>query len=254
MILKMKIYDTVIVGSGYASLGYAMTHPRCLIVEERESCDNSFSLTLRSFKKEEYTPTTEAGRRLEEKLVHLGLLSDGMMNASGLECALCEQILDAKVEVLIRTRIISTERVGELYRLRIINGGGITSVLTRRILDTCAVLDRFSLTALFTSKNPERDIPTLLASFPGATCERAFYRDRYALHVPSELDGDPHALCAQVYRTWCAADHGACLIYVAPVLSAEAQEMGNPLCDACYTDPVAAIDAGAKYAEHGGAI
>lgn len=248
----MKIYDTVIVGSGYAPLGYAMTRPDCLIVEERESCDNSLSLPLRSFKKDAYKPTTPTGSRLEKTLLDLGLIFGGMMNASGLECGLCEQILDADAEVLLRTRVISTERKGDLYRLRIINGSGITSIMTRQILDTGAPIGRFSLTALFTSDTPERDIPTILAAFPDSVCEPAFYRDRYAIHIPARSDTDPHALRAELYRTWCATDHSARLIYVAPVLAKEARIGANPLCDACYTDPVAAIDAGAKFAECGG--
>ena len=49
----MEQFDTVLIGSGYSSIGYAVGNKKTLIVEEQEIADTHFYLPLRSFR---YTP------------------------------------------------------------------------------------------------------------------------------------------------------------------------------------------------------
>lgn len=249
----MKIYDTVLLGTGFASLGYAATRGNCLIIEERENCDNAFSLPLRVFKKSEYVPTAPVAAELDKTLTDLGIVKDGDMNAPALECGLCEQILRSGVEVLLRTRVISTTRDGEIYRLRIINGEGISTVLTRQILDTGATFTPISLTALFMTAHPDTDLSVVHSLFPTATVQSAFYPDRYALTLPAHGDSAA-ALSEKIYDAWTSVDHTATLMYVSPKLSLAPSGETNPLSDWNFADPVAACDSGTTLASKGGNV
>ena len=247
----MKIYDTVLLGTGFASLGYAIARGSSLIIEERENCDNAFSLPLRGFKKQEYSPKTAVAKSLENTLTDLGIIKNGEMNPPALECGLCEHIVRSGVEVLIRTRVISVTRDGELYRLRIINGGGINTVLTRQILDTGATGAPISLTALFMTARPDSDLLTVKSLFPTATVSPAFYPGRYALTLPV-TDGDTASLASQIYSAWMSTDHTATLMYVAPIPAIAPNADASPLSDWRFDDPVAACDLGASLADKGG--
>lgn len=250
----MKIYDTVLLGTGFASLGFAVARGNCLIIEERENCDNAFSLPLRGFEKSEHLPATAVAKALEKTLYDLGVIENGKMNPSALECGLCEHIVRSGVDVLIRTRVISVTHDGAIYHLRIINGGGISTVLARQILDTGATGTPISLTALFMTTSPASDLPIVKAMFPTATVAPAFYPDRYALTIPF-ADGDsPELVSERIYSTWTSVEHTATLMYVAPIATIAPNADAPAVSDWRFDDPVAACDVGASLAYEGGAL
>ena len=244
----MKIYDTVLIHSGYLSLGYAKTRVNSLIIEEREFMDSSFCLSLRTFKKSEYAPKSEAGAQLLSLMHKLDVICDGMMNTSALESVICEYALSSGVEVLLRTRVLSVAKEGGIYTLRIINGGGIQTVKARKILDTGATISEKSLTLLFTTDTPEADVATILDLFPTATLERAFYPGRYALHVPVDSVSDSYRVRSEIYDKWLSRPHNACLLYVTEILSGASSDTALTS-DACFSDPIAAFDRGVALAK-----
>ena len=71
----MKVYNALIVGCGYASLGYSATIENTLICEEQQICDTGFYFPLRSFKYIPYKAKTEAGAALEAIFEELSLFS-----------------------------------------------------------------------------------------------------------------------------------------------------------------------------------
>ena len=244
----MKIYDTVLIHSGYLSLGYAKTRGNSLIIEEREFVDSSFCLSLRTFKKSEYTPKSDAGAELLSLMHTLGVIRDGMINTSALESVICEYAIRSDVEILLRTRVLSATENDGIYTLRIINGGGIQTVKTRKILDTGATLSEKFISALFVTDSPKTDLSAILDVFPTASYEMAFYPGRYALHVPVDAHSDPYRARSQIYEKWLSRPHTATRIYVAEVLC------GKP-CDTALTtdfafdDPVCAFDRGVELAK-----
>ena len=86
----MKVYDTIIIGSGYFAWGYALTHENTLIVEETQVADRHFGGCLRGFECEAPVLSTEGARALWDHVCTLGLFRNGRLSVTGLEAALCE--------------------------------------------------------------------------------------------------------------------------------------------------------------------
>ena len=60
----MHVYDSLLIGSSYVSLGYAAAKGNCLIAEESHICDTHFYLPFKSFAYTAYEPKSEDGKRL----------------------------------------------------------------------------------------------------------------------------------------------------------------------------------------------
>jgi len=78
----MRIYDTLIIGCGYSSAGYALAGGNCILCEENQLCDSHFTMPLGSFRYHRYTPKTPDHSRLLEAFTELELFSPekGMQN------------------------------------------------------------------------------------------------------------------------------------------------------------------------------
>ena len=125
----MKIYDTLIIGSGYTSLGYAITRKNTIIVEEREMCDTEIGLSLKRYARGGYEAKTELGRELISRFTDLGIFARGMQNAAALECGFADLAIEKGVEILLKCRVISTNRTEDgIFDSRVISGGGIEHI------------------------------------------------------------------------------------------------------------------------------
>ena len=60
----MQVYDTLIIGSGYFSVGYAMKNKNAVIVEDHQICDVNFYLPLKGYKYFPFSPSTTQGKKL----------------------------------------------------------------------------------------------------------------------------------------------------------------------------------------------
>ena len=86
----MKVYDTLLIGCSYASVGYALNSKNTLIVEQTQSADTRFYLPLRSYNLDAYTPTTEYGKSLLDTFNSFKLIDGEKINANALESAFCD--------------------------------------------------------------------------------------------------------------------------------------------------------------------
>ena len=57
-----NLYETIIIGSGYTSIGYALAQKNTLILEQSESVDTTFYLALNNFNASSLEAKTKAGR------------------------------------------------------------------------------------------------------------------------------------------------------------------------------------------------
>ena len=243
----MKIYDTLIVGSGYFATGYAAANGDAIICEEHQICDTGFYLPLRSFRYAPYTPKTEEGVRLFEIFNSVGLFSESEQNTNGFEAALCQYILEKKVNILLKCRVISTERTDSgVYDVTVQTNEGLSHIFARKILSTVPDVQSRRLTVLFVSDNIENDKARLLSAFSGAKIESAFYKGRYALHIDAPKI-DENRVKLAVYEKWRELDTGAKILYIAPVFYDE--ECKRETCDFSYENPVAAFETGYLHAE-----
>ena len=239
----MRATDTLIIGSGYAALGYAVVHPDTLIVEERELCDTSFCFPQRGYD-EIGAPTDSAARELYEYYAERGLVRDGRLNVGALEMGMCSFMLDRGVRVLLKCRAVSVERTSEqVYFVTLINGAGIEHVTARRVIDMRPVGDRKTLTVLFTADPEAAD--EVSAAFPEGSVTPAFYEGRYALTLPASREYIEEK--RRVIDRWRSAEHGARLLYIAPALAQRA-DRADPLRDSYFDSPFDAFSAGVEYA------
>ncbi len=241
---KGHIYDTLILGSGYFSVGFSLSRKNCIICEENQICDTSFYLPLSSFEYKEYLPKTSAGKRLFEIFSELSLFSCGMQNANAFECGFCKFLLENPSDILLKCRVISIEKEDEFYCATVQTNEGLSRIYAESILDTRAEGDAH-FTTLFFTKEYEKDRKILSETFPFSYTEKAFYEDRYALHIPVG-EYDENTIKVAVYNKWRTLDTNAKIVYMSPMFS---KKSDKEYCDAFYENPIEAFEAGYFYAE-----
>lgn len=243
----MKVYQTLIIGSGYASIGYAAACPNTVICEEHQICDTRFYLPLRSFRYRHYAPKTEEGKRLLHIFQSLSLFRDQEQNTNGFEFAFCKYVLEKRLDLLLKCRMIRTEhRADGLYDVTVQTNEGLTHLFAKNILDMTNRSGEKSFTVLFVCDEPEAVREKLLSEFNGAQIESAFYPGRYALHVSAD-DADENRIKVEIYEKWRQLDIDAKILYMAPAFSRKGST--NPLCDESYENPIEAFEAGYFYAK-----
>ena len=246
----MNIYDTLIIGSGYSSIGYAAACPNTVICEEHQICDTGFYLPLRSFSHKHYSPKTEEGSRLSEIFHSLSLFRGNEQNTNGFEFALCRYISEKQFHILLKCRVICVERrTDNIYDVTVQTNEGLTHLFSKKILDTANRSSKKYFTVLFVCDDIEKVKSKLLTAYSGAQIESAFYSRRYALHISA--DGpDENGIKLAIYEKWKALGIDAKILYMAPVFYGAADP--DKLSDGNYDDPIEAFEAGYFYAKENG--
>ena len=239
----MKIYDTLIIGCGYASVGYAKANPNTVICEEHQICDTGFYLPLRSFAYSHYSPKSEAGVRLKAVFDELSLFKNSSQNTNGFESAICKYLVANPSDILLKCRVIGYKLNSDgIIDATVLTNEGLSHVFTRKILNSVSSVPQNRLTVLFTTDDIEAEKEFLLSSFEDATIEPAFYEGRYALHLKCNK-ADENAVKLWIYHRWCEIKTSAKILYIAPIFYGD-KVPSNPLCDTNYQNPVEAFEAG----------
>lgn len=242
------IYDTLIEGCGYFSVGYALSRGNCLICEEQQICDTGFYLPMRTFTHLAYEPTTDDGKELLNCFDSLGLFKGGEQCLNRFESALCNFLLKKQTKVYLKCKIVSKKQLSDgTWDVTVHSNAGLSHVYARNVISTKSTSDKKHYTVLFVSDNIERDKAGLLSAFKDAQIEHAFYDGRYALHVSTEC-ADLNELKLSVYNIWQGLDTEAKILYMAPALYGE---KNHPHCDDSYGSPIEAFEAGYLCAKEG---
>lgn len=236
----MKIYDTLIIGSCYRALGYALTRPDTVIIEERELCDVQLCLPIYSFEKENYEPKTALGKSLRGYFENLSLYCENMQNTTALEIGFCGFASDFNALILLKCRAVSTTLCDGYYDVKTVCGAGIEHIFAKRVIDMRSVGKTRSLTMLFTAES-EQECSKVAHAFPDAVTEPAFYNGRYALHIRLEDDEDRLTGAERLYKRFLDCDAQAKLIHIAYT----ALENGS---DVDFGGPIAALEEGVRLA------
>ena len=237
----MKIYDTLIIGSGYFSAGFAASHKNTIICEPSEGCDTGFYLPLSGFKHHPYAPKSRDGESLLQIFESLSLFSDGMQNTSAFECALCKYICDKGIDVLLKCRVISADMTADgIIDATVQTNEGLSHVFTRKIIDTRTKAEKKRLTVLFVTENIRDAERAISLTFDGAFIEPAFYENRYALYIPMG-DTDVNRVKLFVYEKWKKLTSDAKILYIAPTFYSPDS---SPISDTSYKNPIEAFEAG----------
>ena len=241
----MNIYDTLIVGCGYSSVGYSTANKNTIICEEHQVCDTNFYLPLNTFSYTPYTPKTTEGKKLQKAFDDLSIFSGEFQNTNGFECAFCNYLVENPTNILLKCRVIKVEKNNGVYDVTIQTNEGLSHLHTRQIIDCTNASKQKVITVLFTSFDIEATQKALLSAFNGAVIEKAFYENRYAIHI-SVGDEDENTAKLYIYNKWCKLDTDSKIIYIAPVFSRE-ENTTNILCDANYQNPIEAFEKGYSY-------
>ena len=130
------MYETVILGSGYFSFGYAYTHKNTLIIEETQLADPHFFGELRGFELDCVRPTSKGGAELYDAFLNDGVLKDGRLAVNELESAFCRFIKGFEPEILLGSFCTDIEKTDEGYDITVCNNEGLSRVSAHRIIDT----------------------------------------------------------------------------------------------------------------------
>lgn len=243
----MKIYDTLIIGSGYTSAGYAAAHPSVVICEEKQAADTSFCLPLSDFRYRHYEPRSDEGRRLFEIFDSLSLFDGAMQNTNGFEIALCSYLAERELQVVLKCRIISVQtRDDGIIDATVQTNEGMSHIYARKIIDTRPSGERRRLSVIFVTEDIESAKSELATLFDGAEIEDAFYARRYALHI--EVNGmDENTVKPFIHERWQTLKTDAKILFIAPVF--EIKATGGAMYDESYKNPVEAFEAGFFFEE-----
>ena len=266
-----NVYDTIILGSGYTSVGYALAQKNTLILEQGESADTTFYLALTNFNAYNPTPTTKAGKSLYQHYASLNLFKAEQQNLNAFECAFCDFIINNGIEILFKTRVFDVREKDEkgIITLTALTVCGVKQFRTKNLIDarptvdkqidTCANVQQLSIRKRFWSvlvmtDNPDSAKKTLTDTFNGAIFEPAFFENRYALHIPVGK-GDFNQIKIDVLDKWTTAKPDCKILYFAPVTyfknynttPNDTRATAFPL-DCEFTNPISAIDSGYTFA------
>ena len=251
----MNIYDTLIIGSGYSSVGYALTNKNCLIVEETQCCDIHFYLALKSFMHNEYSPATEPGKKLMSFFDKYNLFSDGYMLTNAMEAAFCDFLSEQNINIYLKCRVVSKLLQNDgTYKVTLHSNEGLTTIIAKKIIDTYLISkdceNYYSI--LYLTENADCAKSALTEAFPDAEITRAFYKDRYAMHIPCGNINDVNEMLSTIHDKWLEAKVKAQILYTAPVFFKKCQEKHNKTkvfpVDCYFDNPIAAFEAGITFA------
>ena len=247
----MKEFETLAIGCGYASVGYALAKKNTLIVEDGESADTHFYLPLNDFRAVEYAPQTNAGQKLREIFQSFDFYNNGMLNLNGLECAFCDFIFQNNVNVYFRTNVISSVKNNDGYLVTLLTVSGLTEIKVKNIIDARADEQaKREITLLYATDTPDQVSKQLQNSFENSRIEKAFFDSRYAIHIPTTKDYSQTLI--YVLDKWKMVNPTAKIIAFAPTLTLKGKGV-SPLYDGRYSCPEQALDNGIILA-NGGAM
>lgn len=233
----MEYVDTLLLGSGYTSIGYAASGADCLIAEEQEIADTHFYLPLRSYRHTPYTPVTEEGRALSGIFDSLGLFRDGKQNVNGFEPALCRYLEERELPLLFKCRAVRREEHDGRTLVTLSTNEGLLTVACRRVIDTRSGKRNERMTVLIRACEEAAAIAASLLT--GWEMTEAFYPDHYALFAP--LSGDVNVALCRIADALDGAE-GIRILAVAPAFAADGE--GRLLSDDDHQNPIAAFEAG----------
>lgn len=233
----MKTYEIIVLGSGFTSLGIASKYDSTLIIEKEECLDVNFYEPYKSYKYTPFTPTLSGSKRLKEIFDELKLFDGDRQNVNGFDVALCNYAKEIGAKILLRTVVVSVEKINGLYKVTVYNNGGIKSYFSKRVIDTRSEKLNKSFTVLFVGSSEE--IPSIEKAFNGKVYN-AFYDGWYALKINAN-NFDVNDIKVYVYDKWKESKIKAKILSMPTDFCYDSK---NPNCDGFYLNPIEAFEFG----------
>lgn len=127
--------DTVILGSGYFSAGFALNHEGALIIEETQLLDPNFCARLSGFDMKAERPRSPDAASLFDTLLKEGVFNNGKMAVNELEPAFCRFLEKRELNILLGSFCTGLKRKDNGFELEICNNEGISHISAKKIID-----------------------------------------------------------------------------------------------------------------------
>ncbi len=254
----MHMYDYIIIGSGYSSAGFALKNGNCVICEESQCCDPNFYLPLRSFIHREYTPETELGKELCGVFNKHALFDGSYMCTNAFESAFCEFLWDKSIDILLKCRVVSIEKKDDgTFIATVYTNEGLSTLYAKNIIDTtpCQRDEKSYMTVLYMTEKTQEAEKALSEVFDSGIFTKAFYENRYALHIPVTETEDVNEMLCRINDKWLTVQTDARILYASPVFysiphNKEYDKSTFPK-DYYFENPIAAFEEGIFFAGGG---
>ena len=241
----MKIYDTLLIGSCYSAVGYALANKNTLIVEENEMADTRFYMPLKNYATSQYQPNTEYGKKLLDCFNSLGLIQNNLINANGLECAFCDFLSQVNLDMIFKSRVIKTDKENDHFCSQIITNSGIITVKSKQIIDTRVTnAKKCCLTVLLKGNLTKTDHQTLEEVFINSHIENTLYTDVYALFLEQPCNIEYNAILTDFFQKWKKVGINAKVLYLAPIVACVCENQEGFPKDEYFDNPVKALESG----------
>lgn len=127
--------DTVILGSGYFSAGFALNHEGTLVIEETQLLDPNFCARLSGFAMDAERPSSPDAASLFDTLLKEGVFNNGKMAVNELEPAFCRFLEKRALNILLGSFCTGLKRKDDGFELEICNNEGISRISAKRVID-----------------------------------------------------------------------------------------------------------------------
>lgn len=243
----MKKYKTLIIGSSFSSIGYAVSKKDTLIVEQTEMLDTLFYLPMRGFSYCAYSAKTDAGAELESIFRERGIISGEGQNVNAFEIGLCHFVKNHSVSIYLKCRVVESKWDNGCYSVTLLHNGGIEIISAEKIIDTRPKegLER-RLAVIFDCPSKDFSQDEIEAAFTNSEVITAFYKNRYVLYAKTSSDDINDSKC-EIYKHWKKLN-GYRILYIAPTFYYPDAEFPI-LCDGKFENPIEAFEDGIRLAE-----
>lgn len=133
-------YATIVLGGGYYALGYASTHPDCLILEESQSLGGDFHHCLHPVRMES-CPDTARECELGQIMAEFGVWTEAgfdLLKAQTVVHEYAARKLEAGLEILLDAHFLSAENVDAGVKVTFFTNEGIQEVWADKLVDATA--------------------------------------------------------------------------------------------------------------------
>lgn len=195
----MRKYDTVIIGGGFFSCGYAAAHKNTLILEASQMLDKTYYGTLRGFESENLLPQTQNSISLCNCFNTLGVLKDNMLYVNALDVALCNFISDDIPDILLGTKCTEIKKEADLFLISYVNNEGRGLAYAEKVI-VCTQPKGDFLNVLIEHTAP---LPSIFQS------RKAFFENQsvITLYLPNEENVNSAKVTAYNYLARCLPEN-----------------------------------------------
>lgn len=204
------MFDCIIIGGGYFSVGYVKNHPNSVFIERGELLDKYFCGSFNQGKNWGKKPKSKNSAALSDYFKSLNIICGDKADIAALETAFCSFLKDELPNCLMLTDTVKIEKENGIFSVTVYNNEGFSVIKGKKIIINAPFNSEKSMAVRFLAEESE-----IKRIFPGAICEKGFAEGEIYAYIPS--DDDSTAECKmKIIDKWCSAAPNGKLVYTAP--------------------------------------